>query len=161
MKFQTSKTVVLLNGGYLSDKETKLPIFNQQFIDAQKRAEFICLFAEEAKDKDFTGKKADSLAEVEKKTLERIAGATPKFFDVPKEPTKSLTSKLAAESLEFINYHKNLKDVDKLNAFMLEFTVLKDFEDFGLFFDEGIVKLNKIYTLEEIKAALKETINYL
>ena len=44
---------------------------------------------------------------------------------------------------------------------MQQFKTLQDFETVGLFFDQGIVKLNKIYTVEEILNAVTETIELL
>jgi hypothetical protein len=41
------------------------------------------------------------------------------------------------------------------------FNVINDFETFGLFFESGIVKIERIYTIKEITKALNEVIDLL
>jgi DNA polymerase III delta subunit len=60
-----------------------------------------------------------------------------------------------------MKFNEESTKVDKINAFMQQFAVLQEFEAFGLFFDEEIVKLNNIYSVEEILKAVKETIDLL
>ena len=49
----------------------------------------------------------------------------------------------------------------KINKFLSQFNIVNEFEEFGLFFDQDIVKLNKIYTIKEITAAVKAVIDLL
>ena len=51
--------------------------------------------------------------------------------------------------------------VSRLNEFMQKFNVINEFEEHGLFFGQGIVKLNKIYTIKDIQDSLKEVIDLL
>jgi hypothetical protein len=61
--------------------------------------------------------------------------------------------------LAFIDFQETSSKVNKVNNFLQQFTVLHDFETFGLFFTQDIVKLNKIYTVAEIKQAVTEVID--
>lgn len=159
-QFLKKEQVQLVNGGYLSNNEEK-PVFNQAFVDAQKRAEYIVTFAEMAKDKDFVGKKADSLEDLQKAVAKALEAKKTKFVEGPEAPEKSLTKKLADEALAFMTYEKDVNKADKINNFLSEFEVINEFESFGLFFEEDIVKLNKIYTMQEIVDAVKATIDLL
>ena len=63
--------------------------------------------------------------------------------------------------MAFMNFQKDSSRTDKVNNFLQQLAILKEFEDFGLFFVEDIVKLNKIYTLDEVGNAVNETIDLL
>lgn len=157
-QFLKKEEVSLINGGYLTGKEG-VPIYNQEFVQAQRRAEWVVTFAEMAKGKDFVGKKADSLADVKAAVCKALATKDEQYLAAPKEVQKKLTKQLADEAMDFIAYQKDSTKVEKTNKFLQEFNVLNDFEKFGLFFGEGIVKLNKLYTVKEIVAAVKEVID--
>lgn len=161
-QFLKSTEVTLLNGGYLSNKETKKPIYNGVFVSAQNHANYIVTFAKLAKDKDFKGKKADSISDL-KMEVHKLLSKQEKiqFVEAPKEVKRPTHDKLAEEALKFMNFEKDKERSEKVNNFLQQFAVLKEFEDFGLFFDEEIVKLDKIYTLEEVVDAVNETIDLL
>ena len=160
-KFVKAGEAQLLNGGYLSDKDGN-PITNAEFIAAQKQAEYVITFAKHAKNKDFVGKKADSLSECRSAVLKELEEKNKvEFIAKPEKVKKELSDKLADEALAFMNWQDKSSKIDKMNKFLTDFTVLKDYEEFGLFFSEGIVKLNKIYKLEEVTKAVQETIDLL
>ena len=151
----------LVNGGYLVNKESN-PITNEAFVNAQTQAEYIVTFAQIAEGKDLKGKKADSLHDIKKEVDEFLNKNKPvKFIENIESIERPLTDKLTKEALDFINYKDKSSEIDKVNAFMQQFVILKEFEEFGLFFEEGVVKLNKIYTVEEITTAVKKVINLL
>lgn len=159
-QFLKVSDVSLQNGGYLSNTEGA-PVSNSEFVAAQKRAEYVVTFARLAKGKDFKGKKADSLDELRAEVTKALSQQSVKFVEAPTAPERTLTDNLAAEALKFMDFKAQESKVEKVNQFLQEFTVLHDFETFGLFFESEIVKLNKIYTLEEIKNAVLETIELL
>jgi len=72
-----------------------------------------------------------------------------------------LTKKLADEAMAFMTFQENSTKVDKVNSFLQQFSVLAEFEEFGLFFSEDIVKLNRIYTMDEVIEAVTEVIDLL
>jgi len=159
-KFLKKSEVKLVNGGYLSNVDNS-PVINDAFVKAQQHAEYIITFAKLAKDKDFIGKKADSLSELSKQVKEELAKKDVKYVETPKKVVKKLSNQLADEAMAFMNFEKETSKADKINLFLQQFNVLHEFEEFGLFFEEGIVKLNKIYTMSEIVESVKETIDLL
>jgi hypothetical protein len=159
-QFLKKDDVVLLNGGYVSTKNGN-PVSNQSFIDAQKHAEYIITFATVAKGKNFKSTPTASLQEVRNEVAKLLEEKQRIFIQKPKEVERDLTNKLAEEALSFMNYQKDLSKTDKINIFLQQFNVIAEFEEFGLFFDDEIVKLNQIYTLSEIVNAVTEIIDLL
>jgi hypothetical protein len=158
-QFLKKADLQLANGGYLSNSE-KNPVFNAEFVTAQKHAEYIVTFAQMAKGKDFKGKKADSLDELKAKVSKMVEGSqVTEFVAKPKTVNRPTGDKLAKEALDFISFQADTSKVEKINAFLQQFKVLGEFEEFGLFFEEEIVKLNKIYTMKEVIDAVTETID--
>ena len=160
--FVKSTELKLVNGGYLVIGKENIPVNHPEFAVAQKHAEYIIAFAKAAEGKDFKGKKADSLEELkalvtsslyEKKTIEFVAK--------PKKVTKPLQDKLAKEALAFMDFGKEEDKVDKINTFLSRFEIIHEFEEFGLYFEQSITKLNNIYTMAEITKAVTDTIGLL
>ena len=159
-QFLKTGEVGLKNGGYLTSKDGN-PVNNWEFTDAQRHAEYIMTFAELAKGKDFKGKKADSIEDLRAAVEKALTAKDVVYVDKPTEVTRPVTDSLAKEALAFMDYGTEMSKVEKVNKFMQQFNVLNDFEQYGLFFDQEIVKLNKIYTIQEIKDAVMNTINLL
>ena len=159
-KFLKSADLQLINGGYLSNKDGN-PITNSEFVAVQKRAEYVITFAKHAKNKDFKGKKSDCLHTMVCEVNAELATKTTKFVKTPEKVEKELTNKLADEALAFMKFENDTTKVEKMNSFLQEFNTIHEFEEFGLFFDDGIVKLNKIYTMKQLVAAVEQTIDIL
>ena len=160
-KFVKKSELQLLNGGYVSDKDGA-PVTNADFIAAQKRAEYVVTFAKHAKNKDFVGKETDCLAECRADVAKELDELNKvEFIKAPKKVAKKLSDQLADEAMAFMNWEEESTKVEKINAFLTDFKVLKDFEDHGLFFEDGIVKLNKIYTIKDVTKAVEQTIDLL
>lgn len=159
-QFLKNGQVKLVNGGYLSN-DTDTPVFNAEFVKAQQHAEYIVTFAELAKGKDFVGKKADSLVDLEKEVANALTAKKKVFVAKPTAIEKTLTKQLAAEAMAFMNFEETSSKVDKVNNFLQQFAVLDEFETYGLFFTEDIVKLNKLYTMSEVVTAVQEVIDLL
>ena len=157
--FVKSSELQLVNGGYVVAGKTQTPVFNVNFIEAQKRAERVVLFAEKAKGKDFIGKTADNIEDVVKEVDKVLSKSDVKYLAEPKEVKLALTSKLKEEALAFIGHLEETSKVEKINKFLQQFNVIQEFEEFGLYFEEDICKLNKIYTIKEIVEAVEEVIN--
>jgi len=145
----------LINGGYLVNK-SETPVYNLDFVGVQKSAEILCKIAQEAKNKDFVGKSPDNIEDIRAKIIKECTEEKSiKVFDSPKEPVGKLSDSLAKEALSFINFHKDTTKINYLNDSIQEFKIIHEFEEFGLFFEENICKLNKIYTIADIKEALE------
>jgi len=151
----------LVNGGYMVlNSVSETPVTNEDFIKAQKHAEYIVEFAKEAKGKDFVGKKVDNLEEIMFKVKRKLSEDQQKeYLATDSKPKMEITKKLEAEALEFIKFKDKSSTNEKMNSFLQAFNVIAEFEEFGLFFSKDIVKLNKIYTMGEIIAASKEVID--
>ncbi len=159
-QFLKKDQVVLLNGGYVSTTEGK-PVSNQGFYNAQKHAEYVVTFDSLAKGKDFKGKRADSLSDLQEKVRKALEAKATVFVTKPTAVTQALTEQLKAEAMNFMEFTQNSSKIDKVNSFLQQFEVINEFEQFGLFFEDEIVKLNKIYTMEEVIASVTEVIDLL
>lgn len=147
----------LLNGGYLSDKAGN-PVSNEVFYAAQKRAEYVITLLKEMEGKDFNGKKADSLEELSASVYKRLNEKEKVNFLASPEKVETPTMDLLKnEALAFLKGKQEKADVSLINEFMQEFNVIKEYEDFGLFFTPSIVKLNKIYTVKDLVEAFSSS----
>ena len=158
-QFIKNTELELKNGNHLFFGEN--PVTNESFVQCQKQAEYIVTFAKMAKGKNFKDIKSYSLEQLKKEVLNALAEKDVQFLEKPKAIEQPLTKQLADEAMSFINFKESEDKVNKINAFMQQFKTLQDFETVGLFFDQGIIKLNKIYTVEEILNAVTETIELL
>lgn len=149
----------LKNGGYLVSTVTGEAVYNQEFVLMQEHAHYLVTFAKHAKGKNFEGKKADTISDVINAVQAELATKTIQFVETSTIKTGELTNKLRKEALAFINNTENNTKVDKINKFLQSFTKLQEFEDFGLFFTEDVVKLNKIYTVAEIVKTVTSVID--
>lgn len=157
--FVKKDELTLKNGGYVVAGKNETPVYNEQFIRVQKHAEWVVTFAEKAKGKDFIGKQADSIADVVAETFKALSKSDVEYVKAPKEVKRELTDKLKEEALAFIKFQGESSKTEKINKFLQQFNVVKEYEEFGLYFEENICKLNKIYTIEEIVKAVKQVID--
>ena len=149
----------LINGGYVITGKNETPVYNEQFITVQKHAEWVVTFAEKAKGKDFVGKVPDSIESVKEEVRKALSSKGVEYVKAPKKVKQDLTEKLQEEALAFIKYQGESSKTEKINKFLQQFNIIQEFEEFGLYFEEDICKLNKIYTIEEIVAAVTAVID--
>jgi hypothetical protein len=160
-KFLKASELQLINGGYVSTDE-KAPVTNYEFLAAQKQAAFVVTFARLAKTKNFTSKTPDSLSDLVKEVQNLLNKNDKKIFvETPKTPSFKITDSLKEEASNFISFKKKTEDITKINNYLQRFSIISEFEEFGLFFESGISKLDKIYTISDITVAVTETINLL
>lgn len=152
-KFVKASELKLGNGGYLLTGKENTPVCNTEFVEAQQSAEWLITMVNLSKGKDFEGKPAYTMAELEAATKEAMAEKDIAFVELPTAPKEGLAAKLAKEALGFINHSKDTNKTIEINAYLQSYKVIHEFEEFGLFFKEKIVKLNKIYTMAEITEA--------
>lgn len=157
--FVKKEELALVNGGYVVTGKNETPVYNEQFITVQKHAEWVVTFAEKAKGKDFVGKQADSIADVKAEVIKALANKGVEYVKSPKKVKQDLTEKLQEEALAFIKYQGESSKAEKINKFLQQFNIIQEFEEFGLYFEEDICKLSKIYTIEEIVKAVTEVID--
>ena len=162
-EFLSSEEVVVANGGYLFNTATPKaqPVTNEAFIAAQKKAEFVIKFAEMSKGKSFKDVKGTDLSAFTLSVYNSLQEKDVEYVSVP-EPEKGKTQKaLAKEALQFITDTEGKTTAIKVNNYLQQFNVLRDFEAHGLFFEQGVSKLNKIYTVEEITEAVESVVELL
>ena len=157
--FVKNGELALVNGGYMVTGEKQTPVFNEDFIAVQKHAEWVVTFAEKAKGKDFVGKEADSIQDVEREVTKALSNKGVEYVTSPKKVKGELTDKLQEEAMAFIKFNSESSKADKINKFLQQFNTLQEFEEFGLYFQEDICKLNKIYTIKEVVTAVKQIID--
>jgi hypothetical protein len=151
----------LVNGGYLSNEDNK-PVYHKEFVDLQNHAHYIITFANLAKTKNFKETKADSLLELRQEVFDFINKTNKVIYvNTPEKPKLKLTDSLKEEALAFMEFNKEKNNVNKVNEFLQQFNLLEEAEEFGLFFEDNIVKLNNIYTIDNIIEAVKEVIDLL
>lgn len=159
-----TKNAVSVKSGYLSKVGKEMnPINDDRFVSEQAYAEYLILFAEKVKGKDFVGKKADDLDAFKHEIVTSLTERVDKeFVKAPVKPDATLTTSLKEEALAFMECDKDGLKVEKINLFLNDnFPATIEFEEIGLFFEPGIVKVNKIYTMKEIVKAVTEVIELL
>lgn len=161
--FVKKGNVITANGGYLVNAETKSPIFHVGFINAQREAHYLVTLSKEAEGKDFVGKVAESFESLADKVANDLnATAKVSYVAMPNEPKRKVNEELAKEALAFINFGKDSNKANQVNTYLQKFNIINEFEEFGLYFDNDIVKLNgPIYTVEEITKAVTSLIDHL
>ena len=159
--FLNSKELSLKNGGYLISVDGK-PVSNSEFNAAQKDAEFVVTLANEAKGKDFKGKTPDSISDLRNKVSKQLNSTEATVFvKGPKMGKRPTTEALKDEAFAFLAFQKEDDSTAKVNAFLQKFNVINEFETFGLFFEDEVSKLNKIYTMKDIIEAVTSMIQHL
>lgn len=162
-EFLNSTEVAVVNS-YLSkvvESGKVAPIYNHDFIIAQQQAEWVITFAEKAKGKDFIGKEADSIESVKEEVIKELGNKDTQYLKTPELPKQKLQNQLASEALNWIKGNEEIEKTQKINSFMQRFNTINEFEEVGLFFEQDIIKLAKIYTIKEITEAVKEIIDLL
>lgn len=146
-----------VNGGYLVvNNEAETPVFHQEFVSLQQEAHYLVKLASKVKDVDFKGKKATTFAEVVESVKKEMATKARTYVETPKEVERPVTDSLAKEALAWLNYQTAGSKAEKVNKIMQKFNVIAEFEEFGLYFStDKIVKLDALYSLEEIVKAVE------
>lgn len=157
MEFLTAKQLELNAAGYLISKDSKKPVNHVDFVKQQKSAEYIVKFAEAIKDKNFTASKVDNLQAIKASVIAAINDTAKSYVSAPAKPTSKIQDELVKYALDFVNYEDSKIETSKMNEIMNEFNKIDDVESVGDYFTEGVVKLNAIYSIKQILAAVKIT----
>jgi len=162
--FVKSADLKLINGGYMTVGESNKPVTHAKFVEVQQHAEYIVTFAKIAKGKKLVSDEVTTIEEIKRLVdAELNSSKSISFVALPTAPKQELAEKQKKETLAFANFQKESNKINKVNTFLNNngYGLLQEFEEFGLYFDEGITKLNRIYTLDEVKTALLEVIDLL
>ena len=153
MMFLKTKDLSLKNGGYLVTGKD-VPVTHAQFVSSQRRAHYLVTLSKEVKKASFETKAPDSFISIVEKVAKSFVNQDYVYKELSEKPVRKITDSLKNEALEWLNFKGKKKASKKINRLMQEFNILKDFEEFGLYFSEGLVKLNAIYTIEEVLEAI-------
>lgn len=158
MEFLTVKDLSLNPAGYLISTTSKKPVTHPAFVAQQKNAEYTVKLADAIKGKTFKCGKTDDLDKIKAEVLAAINAKNIKqFIATPEKPKSAVKDELVQHALNFANYEVKKGEVAKINEIMAEFEAITAVEEVGDYFSEGLVKLTKIYTTEEILAAVQAT----
>lgn len=140
------KGKVSLNAtNYLVDGKGN-PLTNAEFVFEQGEAHRLVLLAKKA---------TKTTTKVVEEEVIETSVTKKEFVKVPTVSLGELNQKLREESVTFVNSRWEAEVAVKVNNIMNNsFNAMKQFEDFGLFFGEGVVQLEKLYTIDEVVAAL-------
>ena len=157
MEFVKKENLKLVNGGYLVSGKEDNPVNHFGFVNAQEQAHYLVSLAKAMEGKDFEGKKADSFKELQHKIAQEVYDNNKVDYGMSVEaPKRTTRDNLAKEAMEWMSYQTDKAVADEVTDAMQQFNVVKEFEEFGLYFDKGVVKLKDIYTIDQILEAVKK-----
>ncbi len=159
MKFLKKNDLLLVNGGYLVSniKEEQMPVNHDQFVQKQKEAHALVTLANKVKNADFTIKIPVTFEQLRQEVTKEINEQEQKTYVAsPTKPSLSVTESLQLEAMKWLDFEKIKGQSDRVNKMLQTFNIIDEFETFGLYFNTNeIVKLSKIYTIEEIVSAMQ------
>lgn len=156
MEFLTSKEVSLNPAGYLVNTKTNKPVTHSAFVEQQRKAEYTIRLADAVKDKTFTAPKLDSIDAIRAEVMSAINSKSIKeYVAAPTKPVSKVNEELVDYALKFVAFEEDTKNAEKINKIMSEFDAMEAIESVGDYFSEGLVKLNKIYTVAEVLSAVQ------
>lgn len=156
MEFLKVSDLKLNPAGYLINKTTNKPVDHKDFVAQQRAAEYVVKLAAAISDKNFTPGKVDCLADIKAEVMASINAKNVKeYVAVPKEPTSKVVDELTKYALDFVSFEENKEEAAAVNKLMDSFSSIEAIESVGDYFSEGLVKLNAIYSIKEILAAVK------
>lgn len=153
------KKDVQITKGYLMDTKNQ-PITNHEFVAAQQKAYYFDILAQNVKKANFETCTPDNWNDIMGKTLAQLQGSAVVYAESVEVKTPTV-DKLEAEALAFLESQIKNENITGLNNEMQQFNIIRDFEEVGLFFTEGVVKLSNIYTISEIIENIKVIIPHL
>jgi len=156
--FLKAGEVELRDGGYLYGKDQ--PVTNAAFVQAQIDAEYVVTFAEMAKGRKFKAEEVEDLDAFKAEVHDKLYGERAvEYVSAGEAPKQKIGDQLKKEALAFLDFKEKEATTEQINGFLQKFNTIREFETHGLFFDQGIVKLNKIYTIEDVTRAVTEVID--
>ena len=159
MKFLKKNDLLLVNGGYLVSniKKEQMPVNHDQFVQKQKEAHALITLANKVKTADFTIKIPVTFEQLRQEVTKEINEQEQKTYVAsPTKPSLSVTESLQLEAMKWLDFEKIKGQSDRVNKMLQTFNIIDEFETFGLYFNTNeIVKLSKIYTIEEIVSAMQ------
>jgi hypothetical protein len=155
MKFLKNNELALVNGGYLVEGTTQIPVNHEEYVNLQKEAHYLVNLANTVRATNFEVKEAITFDDVVKKVTLKLNDEKRTYVTAPEEVKTPTLDKLQKEALAWLGNKENEGKTEKLNRIMQKFNILAEFTEFGLYFStDKIVKLQALYTLEQIVEAV-------
>jgi hypothetical protein len=145
---------------YLVSTDGK-PVNHVEFVNQQRAADYIVRLAAATAGKTFKAGKVDNLDAIKASVRAAMADTSHSYVAAPAKPTSAVNDEMVKFALDFVNYETAKEGASKVNEFMQQFNKINDVETVGEYFTEGVVKLNKIYSISEILSAVQSTIELL
>ena len=159
-QFLTQSELSLNKAGYLIGKKD-MPVSNDGYVAAQNKAHFIVSLASAIKGKNFKTGKVDNLQSIIAEVQKSINNTNQVYGTAPVKPTSSVNDEMVKFALDFDKFKGEEAKYSQLQEFMNQFNAINDVESVGSYFQEAIVKLNKLYTIAEIMEAVQSNIDTL
>jgi len=156
--FVTKDNLVLKGNGYLVANEggKEVPVNHEEFVALQQEANTLVRLAAKVKDTDFTVKKVKTFQQVKDEVTKELQDENKKYVEVSTKVERPITESLAKEALAWLNFEQEGTKAEKINKIMQRFNLLQEFSEFGIYFStDKIVKLSKIYSIEDVLEAVK------
>ena len=162
MEFLSAKQIKLNPAGYLVSTVTGNPVTHAEFVGQQKAAEYMVKLAAAVKGKNFKPGKVDNLQAIKNEVMKSITESqTVQYVEGPAQPKSKVQDELVKYALDFAAFQGKKDSIENINKVMNNYNKINDVETVGEYFTEGLVKLNKIYTIDEILDAVNESIDKL
>lgn len=156
MKFLKLVDVKLNEAGYLVSVKTDKPVNNEAFVNAQNEAHLFVSIANECKGKKFKADEVSVFSSIVDKVKKSLSEeAVYEYEAAPKKPTNSILDKIAAAGVEFTEFEGKQDKTAKLNKLMVQFEAIRKTEQVGEYFEEGVVNLKKLYSIDDLVTAAK------
>ena len=145
MEFLKLEELKLNAAGYLVSAMSGKPVNNQMFVEQQRNAEYIVKLAVAIKNANFTPNKIDDLESIKAEVRASMTSSVRTYVTAPSKPVSQVNEELIKFALDFNAYEDVKLQTEKINTFMNQFNTIKDTEEVGDYFTEGVVKLSQIY----------------
>ena len=156
MEFLKLVDVKLNEAGYLVSVKTDKPVNNEAFVNAQNEAHLFVSIANECKGKKFKADAVSVFASIVDKVKKSLSEeAVYEYETAPKKPDLSIADKIAAEGVAFAEFEGKQNKASKVNKLLAQFEAIRKTEQVGEYFEEGVVNLKKLYSIDDLVTAAR------
>lgn len=156
MEFLKLVDVKLNEAGYLVSVKTDKPVNNEAFVNAQNEAHLFVSIANECKGKKFKAEEVSTFSSIVDKVKKSLSEeAVYEYETAPKKPALSISDKIAAEGVAFAEFEGKQSKAAKVNKLLAQFEAIRKTEQVGEYFEEGVVNLKKLYSIDDLVTAAK------
>ena len=156
MEFLKLVDVKLNEAGYLVSVKTDKPVKNEAFVRAQNEAHLFVSIANECKGKKFKAAEVSVFASIVDKVKKSLSEeAIYEYETAPKKPDLSIADKIAAEGVAFAEFEGKQSKASKVNKLLAQFEAIRKTKQVGEYFEEGVVNLKKLYSIDDLVTAAR------